>query len=83
MGDILLFPNVMLQFSAMLRVSVHTPELRSSFKVPPCYHGGMELDDAVTAVSLLLACWGLYLTRLQVFPQKKLHLYHDRGTGQL
>jgi hypothetical protein len=30
----------------------------------------MSLDDAVTAVSLLLACWGLYLTRLQVFPQK-------------
>jgi len=27
--------------------------------------------DAVTVVSLLLACWRLYLTRLQVFPLKK------------
>jgi hypothetical protein len=31
----------------------------------------VELGDAVTAVSLLLACWGLYLTRLQVFPSQK------------
>lgn len=31
----------------------------------------MSMADAVTAVSLLLACWGLYLTRLQVFPLKK------------
>lgn len=36
----------------------------------PCYHRPMELDEAITAVSLLLACWGLYLTRLQVFPKK-------------
>lgn len=31
----------------------------------------MELDAAITAVSLLLALWGLHLTRLQTFGFKK------------
>lgn len=36
------------------------------------YYEAMDLEIADKALTLILTLWGLYLTRLGVFPQKNL-----------